>query len=123
MSASYNVGSNPGLVPFSFLSTCFGGCSHLGANGGPIDTHTLLAFAGCSTDPIIPVGTAFAFLEDSAMGGDHDFNDMVVRIDAGESCAATPLPAALPLFATGLGVMGLRGWRRKRESAAVSAVA
>jgi hypothetical protein len=27
-----------------------------------------------------------------------------------------PLPAALPLFATGLGVMGLFGWRRKRKN-------
>jgi hypothetical protein len=26
----------------------------------------------------------------------------------------TPLPTALPLFATGLGAMGLIGWRRKR---------
>jgi hypothetical protein len=31
--------------------------------------------------------------------------------------AATPLPAALPLFATGLGVMGLLGWRRKHRKA------
>jgi hypothetical protein len=29
--------------------------------------------------------------------------------------ATTPLPAALPLLATGLGVMGLLGWRRKRK--------
>src|SRR5262249_18316917 len=29
-----------------------------------------------------------------------------------------PLPAALPLFATGLGVLGLLGWRRKRKAAA-----
>jgi hypothetical protein len=29
--------------------------------------------------------------------------------------AATPLPAALPLFATGLGALGLFGWRRKRK--------
>ena len=29
-----------------------------------------------------------------------------------------PLPAALPLFATGLGAMGLLGWRRKRKNAA-----
>jgi len=27
----------------------------------------------------------------------------------------TPLPAALPLFAIGLGAMGLFGWRRKRK--------
>jgi hypothetical protein len=30
---------------------------------------------------------------------------------------ATPLPAALPLFATGLGALGLLGWRRKRKAA------
>jgi hypothetical protein len=28
---------------------------------------------------------------------------------------ATPLPAALPLFATGLGASGLLGWRRKKK--------
>jgi hypothetical protein len=33
--------------------------------------------------------------------------------------AATPLPAALPLFGTGLGFMGLVGWSRKRRSEAV----
>jgi hypothetical protein len=37
--------------------------------------------------------------------------------DSGEA-AATPLPAALPLFATGLGALGLFGWRRKRKQAA-----
>ena len=31
---------------------------------------------------------------------------------------ATPLPAALPLFATGLGGLGLLGWRKKRKAAA-----
>jgi hypothetical protein len=31
--------------------------------------------------------------------------------------SATPLPAALPLFATGLGALGLLGWRRKRKNA------
>jgi hypothetical protein len=30
--------------------------------------------------------------------------------------AATPIPAALPLFATGLGGLGLLGWRRKRKT-------
>jgi hypothetical protein len=32
-----------------------------------------------------------------------------------------PLPAALPLFATGLGALGLLSWRRKRKSAAIAA--
>ena len=36
--------------------------------------------------------------------------------------AATPLPAALPLFGTGLGGLGLLGWRRKRKVPAGIAV-
>jgi hypothetical protein len=39
------------------------------------------------------------------------------------SVSATPLPAALPLFATGIGAMGLLGWRRKRKKAGVIAAA
>jgi hypothetical protein len=31
---------------------------------------------------------------------------------------ATPLPGALPLFANGLGALGLLGWRRKRKNVA-----
>ena len=33
----------------------------------------------------------------------------------------TPLPAALPLFATGLGALGLLGWRRKKKAATAMA--
>jgi hypothetical protein len=32
--------------------------------------------------------------------------------------SAVPLPAALPLFATGLGALGLLGWRRKKKATA-----
>jgi len=39
---------------------------------------------------------------------------------AGE-CGTTPLPAALPLFATGLGGLGLLGWRRRRKVQATAA--
>lgn len=34
--------------------------------------------------------------------------------------AAVPIPAALPLFATGIGVMGLLGWRRKKRKNAAA---
>jgi hypothetical protein len=37
------------------------------------------------------------------------------------SVSAVPLPAALPLFATGLAGLGLLGWRRKRKAAAAIA--
>ena len=34
---------------------------------------------------------------------------------------SVPLPAALPLFASGLGALGLLGWRRKKKIGSVSA--
>jgi len=32
-----------------------------------------------------------------------------------DGVTVTPLPSALPLFATGLGALGLFGWRKKRK--------
>src|SRR5260221_11232608 len=37
-----------------------------------------------------------------------------------EGPVVTPLPAALPLFATGLGALGLLGWRKRRKTAALT---
>jgi hypothetical protein len=45
-----------------------------------------------------------------------NFNAFTVTDTA--AVAATPLPAALPLFASGLGALGLLGWRKKRRAAA-----
>lgn len=53
-----------------------------------------------------------------AGGGNQDsglvtgFNDPLV--------SPTPLPAALPLFASGLGALGIMRWRKKRKSAATA---
>jgi hypothetical protein len=46
----------------------------------------------------------------------YDNNGQVAGGSITSSLAATPLPAALPLFAGGLGVMGLFGRRRKRKA-------
>ena len=39
----------------------------------------------------------------------------------GNGISAIPLPTTLPLFASGIGALGLLGWRRKRKNAAVFA--
>jgi hypothetical protein len=40
---------------------------------------------------------------------------------SGDPGSWTPLPATLPLFATGLGALGLLGWSRKRKNTAAIA--
>ena len=42
-----------------------------------------------------------------------------INVESVESTSTTPLPATLPLFATGLGALGLLGWRRKRTGTAM----
>ena len=45
--------------------------------------------------------------------------DLSIRIYGDPAVVVTPLPAALPLFASGLAGLGLLGWRRKRKTSAV----
>jgi hypothetical protein len=107
-----------GLVPFLFDSAGGGYSQTNGTavNGGPIGKNVAIGFFINQSNPDI----AYALLEDIWQGGDADFDDMVVQVQLGSSVTtnqfSTPLPAALPLFATGLGAMGLLGWRRKRKN-------
>jgi hypothetical protein len=47
-------------------------------------------------------------------------NTFLTDVSVTQDEVATPLPAALPLFATGIGALGLLGWRRKRKAKAVA---
>ena len=52
-----------------------------------------------------------------------DGNEVVIQGSLAAAltiATATPLPAALPLFSSVLGVVGLLGWRRKRKAQAVA---
>lgn len=56
-------------------------------------------------------------------GTKNNYNLVSKELDAsflggGNQVGSTPLPSALPLFASGLAAMGLFGWRRKRKAAA-----
>lgn len=60
----------------------------------------------------VGIGTGSFFL-----GGPSSVLNLSFRIDTvSANGAVVPLPAALPLFAAGLGIVGLLGWRRKRKA-------
>ena len=59
----------------------------------------------------------FALGYNDTGSSDSDYDDLMFV----GHISAVPLPAALPLFATGLGALGLLGWRRKRKAAAIAA--
>jgi hypothetical protein len=65
--------------------------------------------------------TAWTFIgaEDLATASNDDWNDLIFAI----SPTATPIPATLPLFAGGLGALGLLGKRRKRKTSSAIAAA
>ena len=55
------------------------------------------------------------------LAGNLSVNPCPTSLGCIEVFAPTPLPTALPLLATGLGAIGLLGWRRKRKAAAALA--
>jgi hypothetical protein len=75
-------------------------------------------FLGISAATAMPVFVA------ALLNGETYLNIHTSNFPTGEIrgfLAPVPLPAALPLFATGLGALGLLSWRRKRKSAAAIA--
>jgi hypothetical protein len=92
-----------------------------GETGGPVGTFTgssLLAFGatlGSGHDLVTFAGSFGSVLFTSS-------DQALEYTFAANPVGSTPLPAALPLYAAGVGVMGLLGWRRKRkQNAAVPA--
>jgi hypothetical protein len=87
-----------------------GPMTYLGFSGGGFDEIWVQALfnGGPDFDPLadIPAGYELVALD---------------SIAATEGVPTTPLPAALPLFATGFAGLGLLGWRRKRKNAAIAA--
>lgn len=62
---------------------------------------------------ILTDGTFDTLLFHNNGGGTQGFTIDNIRV----ATVVTPLPAALPLYGTGLGLMGLFGWWRRRRAA------
>jgi len=81
-----------------------------------------------TTDTMYGVAGTQVYTVDLSTGGltadgNWSSNSLGLQSATGATIAPTPLPAALPLFATGLVGLGLFGWRRKRKAAASIAAA
>jgi hypothetical protein len=115
--------ANGGLVSLNI----FIDGQHLTANGSAeIDyNYNSLSLSSFQIDNITYSGTAgnaeitslstvsYSFTD--TQNGANDTNGSLTF-----QVAPTPLPAALPLFAAGLGALGLLGWRRKRTARSVA---
>jgi len=108
------------------LKFSFGGT----ATDGLLRNFTSIAFPGDTIltgllpqpPPIMPIGTLDILQPQPppihAAGIIVGFDDpeVIGQWSVTMSVDTTPLPAALPLFASGLGALGLLGWRRKRKA-------
>jgi hypothetical protein len=81
------------------------------ANGSLTYTDLTFTELGVGNDTIAVEGYSYSA---------GNFTDDI-SVTAAAAPATTPLPGALPLFASGLGAMGLLGWRRKKKAAAFAA--
>jgi hypothetical protein len=88
----------------SIGSMTFGPYSTLSGQNFELETSGLFSLIGGDSYILTFLGLSTS--------GDHTVFIDSVSIDL----MATPLPAALPPFATGLGALGLLGWRRKRKA-------
>jgi hypothetical protein len=79
------------------------------ANSDPFG-YTEFTFSGLTASTDLTT-LAFTFQNDA---GYYLLDDVSVT----PSLTATPLPAALPMFATGLAGLGLLGWRKRRKAVA-----
>jgi hypothetical protein len=105
--STYDLSLNPGNYLFNWSMEADAGA---GNNPGLVASSSAdLSHTGTLTIDAVTPGASLAFLSG------HDYSS------SSEAISATPLPAALPLFATGLGALGLLGWRRKRKAAALAA--
>jgi len=86
-------------------------------SGGSNDPIELTLALGPVAIPTFFIELRFA-AEFAASGGNTAEFLRATFTEGNENISVVPLPAALPLYGTGLAIMGFIGWRRKRKAAA-----
>jgi hypothetical protein len=105
-----NVTTGTDIGAFHLGATLFGNVFGLADDG-----TTMYAVAGTQVFSVNLSNASLTLLFDYGGGVLGAANGTAF---VNENTSATPIPAALPLFATGIGGLGLLGWRRKRKAQA-----
>jgi hypothetical protein len=104
---SFNTSGVGGVLAFTFTTDALAGsvsnATNLDNSAGDVGLPNFFV-SQLSPKQII------LWLDDSGAGPDRDYDDMVIRI------TETPLPLSFPLYVTGLGIMGLLAWLKKRRA-------
>jgi hypothetical protein len=117
--------SNPGFSgPFNYAIACNGpgsgsnSCGTTKHNGNLATSLSFDVLGGGGLLPLLVGSPATFFTVDilSALTGATGVIGANSFTLASSAIATTPLPPTLPLFAAGLGAIGLLGWRRKRKA-------
>lgn len=125
----FNGGTNIPAFTLTDISGSGGTVTNGGDNPAPVlfGANLIFSYADLIGGNFVltdqPTGfVVFAFNDNGF--GDDNHDDFVGAMsfafcgDCGNLLQNTPLPAAFPLFATGLGALGLLCWRRKRKTQA-----
>jgi hypothetical protein len=104
------IGKDFGLYTQGVLSAPYG--TLVGRIGGGAFFAIGTSYSGVAAT----AGTLEFFYWDSNNYDNTEFVTATLRADVNAG-GITPIPGALPLFATGLGALGVLGWRRKRKPA------
>lgn len=113
LSGTFSGSGAPGSVAITLLITSGFLAGDTGSGTGTGSFSDTGSVDGSYQVAINTVGTLVS--DPSIPGPNPPYYDLVAPAPP-----STPLPAALPLCATGLGALGLLSWRRKRKTQAVA---
>ena len=109
-------------ITLTGVATLFDGAHTPFGNGDPLSNTTgffllngnAVSFSNANKNLLNLTGTVFTFEEDGS-------SDPQFYVSGLAYTSVTPLPAALPLFAGGLGLLGMFARRRKQKASAIAA--
>jgi hypothetical protein len=118
--SAYTISTPDGPASFAAGELVVGGSFDGAATVqyGPATNDFTLQISSFTTSPVMTLLLYAQTSDDNTF-----FYNSVESVSVTPVVSATPVPAALPLFAGGLGVIGLFGRRRKRNNAAAVAAA